>query len=150
MQTSVCPIGASTALRSGESPTPAPRPGSSRLPCGSISDLRLASIFLIFVAATGLGAAQRKEASAEDHFRRWLDEDVLHIITDDERAVFTKLSTADEKSSFIEQFWLRRDPDPSTPQNEFKEEHYRRIAYANERFSAGTRGWKTDRGRIYI
>ncbi len=90
----------------------------------------------------------RKELEAP--FRRWLDEDVGYIITSEERAAFRRLSTAEEQENFIEQFWLRRDPTPDTAENEFKEEHYRRIAYANERFASGIPGWKTDRGRIYI
>src|SRR5262249_35267841 len=68
----------------------------------------------------------------QDYYQKWLKEDVLYIITDDERKVFQSLSTPEEKDAFIEQFWSRRDPDPRTPNNEFKEEHYRRIAYANE------------------
>src|SRR5215475_9852248 len=82
--------------------------------------------------------------------KKWLDEDVAYIITDEERAAFKRLSTDEEREQFIEQFWLRRDPSPDTIENEFKEEHYERIAYANERFSSGKPGWKTDRGRIYI
>ena len=86
----------------------------------------------------------------EDYFRKWLNEDVVYIISEEERNVFEKLSTADEKEQFIEQFWFRRDADPRSAANEFKEEHYRRIAYANERFSSGIPGWLADRGRIYI
>jgi len=82
--------------------------------------------------------------------KHWLDEDVRYIITDEEREAFLKLSNAEERDAFIEQFWLRRDPTPDTPENEFKEEHYRRIAYANEHFPSGIPGWRTDRGRIYI
>ncbi len=82
--------------------------------------------------------------------KKWLDEDVKYIITDEEREAFLKLSNAEERDAFIEQFWLRRDPTPDTPENEFKEEHYRRIAYANEHFASGVPGWRTDRGRIYI
>jgi GWxTD domain-containing protein len=93
-------------------------------------------------------AKLRKEL--ETPFKRWLDEDVKYIITDEERSVFKKLSTDEEREQFIESFWLRRDPTPDTMENEFKEEHYRRIAYANERFASGIPGWKTDRGRIYI
>jgi GWxTD domain-containing protein len=93
-------------------------------------------------------AKLRKEL--ETPFKRWLDEDVRYIITDEERAVFKKLSTDEEREQFIESFWLRRDPTPDTMENEYKEEHYRRIAYANERFASGIPGWKTDRGRIYI
>lgn len=90
----------------------------------------------------------RKEL--ETPYRKWLNEDVTYIISDEERAAFKRLNTDEEREQFIEQFWLRRDPTPDTTENEFKEEHYRRIAYANERFASGIPGWKTDRGRIYI
>jgi len=90
----------------------------------------------------------RKEL--EGPYRKWLNEDVVYIITDEERAAFKRFTTDEEKENFIEQFWLRRDPTPDTAENEFKEEHYRRIAYANERYASGIPGWKTDRGRIYI
>src|SRR5258708_8070657 len=80
----------------------------------------------------------------------WEKTDVAYIITDEERQAFHRLSNDEERDSFIEQFWLRRDPTPDTEENEFKEEHYRRIAYANERFASGIPGWKTDRGQIYI
>src|SRR5262247_1155234 len=82
--------------------------------------------------------------------RKWLNEDVAYIITDEEKAAFKALKTDEEREQFIEQFWLRRDPTPETVENEFKEDHYARIAYANERFQSGKPGWKTDRGRIYI
>jgi GWxTD domain-containing protein len=90
----------------------------------------------------------RKEL--ETPYRKWLQEDVGYIITDEERATFKRLSTDEERQQFIESFWMRRDPTPDTAENEYKEEHYRRIAYANERFASGIPGWKTDRGRIYI
>ncbi len=83
-------------------------------------------------------------------YKKWLDEDVVYIITPEERAAFKQLSNDEERDNFIENFWQRRDPTPDTEENEFKEEHYRRIAYANEHFAAGVPGWKTDRGRIYI
>jgi GWxTD domain-containing protein len=83
-------------------------------------------------------------------YKKWLDEDVRWIITDEERAAFKQLSNDEERDQFIEAFWQRRDPTPDTVENEYKEEHYRRIAYANEHFAAGIPGWKTDRGRIYI
>jgi len=83
-------------------------------------------------------------------YKKWLDEDVAYIITDEERAAFKQLSNDEERDNFIEAFWQRRDPTPDTEENEFKEEHYQRIAYANEHFAAGVPGWKTDRGRIYI
>ena len=72
------------------------------------------------------------------------------IITDPERVAFQRLQTDDEREAFIKQFWLRRDPTPGTEQNEMKEENYRRIAYANDHFSTGIPGWKTDRGAVYI
>jgi len=90
----------------------------------------------------------RKEL--ETPYRKWLNEDVAWIITDEERSAFKRLQTDEEREQFIENFWLRRDPTPDTVENEFKEEHYRRMAYANERFASGIPGWKTDRGRIYI
>jgi GWxTD domain-containing protein len=83
-------------------------------------------------------------------YRKWLDEDVRWIITDEERSAFMQLSNDEERDQFIEAFWQRRDPTPDTEENEFKEEHYRRIAYANEHYAAGIPGWKSDRGRIYI
>jgi GWxTD domain-containing protein len=94
--------------------------------------------------------SKTEEGSRAQYFKKWLDEDVTYIISDEEKKVFKALQTDEERESFIEQFWLRRDPDPRTPDNEFKEEHYRRIAYANERFASGIPGWKTDRGRTYI
>ncbi len=92
--------------------------------------------------------AFKKEVGAV--YKKWLDEDVRYIITDEERAAFKQLSNDEERDNFIEAFWARRDPTPDTVENEFKEEHYARIAYANEHFAAGIPGWKTDRGRIYI
>ena len=93
-------------------------------------------------------AKLRKEL--ETPYKKWLNEDVVYIISDEERQAWKRLQTDEEREQFIEQFWLRRDPTPDTVENEFKEEHYRRIAYANERFASGIPGWKTDRGRIYI
>ena len=83
-------------------------------------------------------------------YKTWLDQDVAYIISDEERKAFKNLSNDEEREAFIEQFWLRRNPNPDSPDNEFREEHYRRIAYANEHFAAGKPGWKTDRGHIYI
>lgn len=83
-------------------------------------------------------------------FKRWLDEDVRYIITPEERKAFVQMATDEERENFIESFWMRRDPTPDSMENEYKEEHYRRIAYANDRYASGIPGWKTDRGRIYI
>lgn len=136
----------------------------------------LISCFSASVLVCGLAAAQKKAApdqpretnakpmtekekrrqqerlrkELETPYRKWLNEDVTYIITDEERAAFKRLQTDEEREQFIEQFWLRRDPSPDSIENEFKEEHYRRIAYANERYASGIPGWKTDRGRIYI
>jgi GWxTD domain-containing protein len=83
-------------------------------------------------------------------YRQWLTEDVTYIISPEERNAFLQLDTNEEREQFIEQFWLRRSSNPDLPENDFKEEHYRRIAYANEHFASGIPGWKTDRGRMYI
>src|SRR5512147_3137055 len=110
-------------------------------------------LFLGFLfLALGHAPVQAKDQGEEgkDRFKRWLEEDVPYLITDEEKAIFKKLTTAEEKEQFIEQFWARRDPNPLTADNEFKIEHYRRIAYANDNFQSGKPGWKTDRGRVYI
>src|SRR5579863_8231983 len=83
-------------------------------------------------------------------YKTWLSEDVVYIISPEERSTFLQLATNEEREQFIESFWLRRSSNPDLPDNDFKEEHYRRIAYANEHFASGIPGWKTDRGRIYI
>ncbi len=118
----------------------------------------LLPLFMTFTLSSGLALQERRQIDLdalrqeqeEDYYRKWLEEDVVYIISPEERAVFQSLTTPDEREQFIEQFWLRRDPDPRTAVNEFREEHYRRIAYANEQFASGIPGWKTDRGRIYI
>ena len=117
----------------------------------------------ILVAASSLAVAQQQKQAQDPTekprnvkpelkkaYRDWLDKDVTYIITDEERKAFKKLATDDERERFIEEFWRRRDPDPDTDENEFKEEYYERIAYANENFASGIPGWKTDRGRIWI
>ena len=98
----------------------------------------------------GKDLSKLKREEAADYYDKWLEQEVPYIITDDERSAFKPLTTDEEREVFIEQFWANRDPDPRTPTNEFKEEHYRRIAYANERFASGVPGWRTDRGKIYI
>jgi GWxTD domain-containing protein len=125
---------------------------------------RLAIAFLALAFAAPSGLAQKKNQSGQDPsekprnvkpelkkaYKDWLDKDVAYIITDEERKAFKKLETDDERERFIEEFWRRRDPDPDTDENEFREEYYERIAYANEHYASGIPGWKTDRGRIYI
>ncbi len=95
---------------------------------------------------------QQKALKAEikGEYKKWVDEDVRWIITDEELAAFKSLGNDEERDQFIENFWLRRNPNPDSPENEYREEHYARIAYANEHFPAGKPGWRTDRGHIYI
>ena len=90
----------------------------------------------------------KQEVSTE--YKKWLNEDVPYIITDQEKQAFMQLSNDEERDRFIEAFWQRRDPTPDTPENEYKDEHYRRIAYADDHYAAGVPGWRTDRGRMYI
>ncbi len=113
-------------------------------------------VFLLFffifawVVVPLIGSGFLSDGEVDEYFRNWLERDVAYIISEEEEQVFQRLTTAEEREAFIEQFWLRRDTDPRTAGNEFKEEHYRRMAYANENFSSGISGWQTDRGRIYI
>src|SRR5579875_1944233 len=106
--------------------------------------------------AKPLTAKQRKkkekqlEKELAGPWKKWLNEDVVYIITDEEKKAFKQLRTDEEREQFVEAFWERRDPTPDTEENEYKEEHYRRIAYANDHFASGIPGWKTDRGMIYI
>jgi len=95
---------------------------------------------------------QQKELHQElsETYKKWLNEDVRWIITPEEKKAFLSLSNDEERDAFIEQFWRRRNPDPDSPDNTFRDEYYRRIAYANEHFAAGEPGWMTDRGMIYI
>src|SRR6266850_1616858 len=132
----------------------------------------LASAFSIFIALPSIFAQQGPDPAAaptpqkltkdtkkkmkrtlkelDSSYRQWLSEDVIYIISPEERNAFLQLDTNEEREQFIEQFWLRRSSNPDLPENDFKEEHYRRIAYANEHFASGIPGWKTDRGRMYI
>src|ERR1035437_1915338 len=102
------------------------------------------------MAAWQTSAPPPAPVPAATPYTKWVSEDVAYIIRDDERAAFGRLQSDAEREHFIEQFWLRRDPTPGTVENEFKEEHYRRIAYTNEHYATSVPGWKTDRGRIYI
>jgi GWxTD domain-containing protein len=86
----------------------------------------------------------------KDVYKKWINTDVAYIITKDEKKAFYALTTDEERENFIENFWRRRDPDPDTEENEYRDQYYERIAYANEHFTSGIPGWKTDRGRIYI
>ena len=125
--------------------------------------LAIALLTLIFAVPSGLAQKKNNEKAQDPSektrtvkpelnkaYKDWLEKDVAYIITDEERKAFKKLQTDDERERFIEEFWRRRDPDPDTDENEYREEYYERIAYANEHFASGIPGWKTDRGRIYI
>ena len=127
------------------------------------ASLRLAVFSLVLAGTSLFGFAQDKTKSQDPMdkprnvkpelkkaYKDWLEKDVTYVITDEERRAFKKLATDDERERFIEEFWRRRDPDPDTDENEFKEEYYERIAYANEHFASGIPGWKSDRGRIWI
>jgi GWxTD domain-containing protein len=94
--------------------------------------------------------ARKTLKELDSQYKQWLNEDVVYIISPEERNAFLQLDTNEEREQFIEQFWLRRSSNPDLPDNDFKEEHYRRIAYANEHYASGIPGWKTDRGRTYI
>lgn len=118
-----------------------------------VSFVALVAILSTFSAAATSFLQDKRAVQQEeelDYYEKWLRKDVIYIITDEEREVFESLTNDEEKERFIEQFWFRRDPDPRTAENEFKTEHYRRIAYANEHFESGFAGWQVDRGRIYI
>jgi GWxTD domain-containing protein len=94
--------------------------------------------------------AQQPSKGHNDPYKKWLDEDVRWIITDQERSDFKKLWTDEQRDRFVVAFWERRNPVPDAAENTYKEEHYRRLAYANEHLAQGIPGWKTDRGRFYI
>src|SRR2546430_2451290 len=115
------------------------------------------ALFALALAVPAVFAQQQKPARQTNQkeeipkvYREWPDKDVAYIITPQERAAYKKLQTDEERENFIELFWRRRDPDPDTDENEYREEYYERIAYANEHYTSGIPGWKTDRGRIYI
>jgi GWxTD domain-containing protein len=126
--------------------------------------------FAVVAVAWQAPPNQDAVGAAASPFVKWLDEDVVYIISDQERAAFEKLTTDEEREKFVQQFWQRRDPRSGTAVNEqflprtdatrgtavnaFKAEHYRRIAYANDHFqtatASGRQGWQTDRGHILI
>jgi len=145
--------------------TQTPAPSQTTTPTNAAGSTKASSGKKGAAAATGTGRdtvakpLTAKQIKAKEDalkkelmtpYKKWMDEDVVYIISDEERKAFKQLNTDEEREQFVEQFWLRRDPTPDTEENEFKEEHYRRIAYANEHYASGIPGWRTDRGRIYI
>jgi len=107
-------------------------------------------LIITFILPLSLYSAQETRLS-ESH-KKWLEDEVVYIITPAEKKVFSKLESDRERNNFIEEFWRQRDPTPGTPRNEFREEHYLKIDYANRTFGRGTpvEGWRTDRGKFYI
>ena len=105
----------------------------------------------LILAVPGFAGAQDLFPLSDEH-KRWLEYDAAYIISDREQDAFERLQSESEREAFIAAFWSRRDPEPLTPENEFRTEHYRRIEYANTRLGGETAvpGWLTDRGRIYI
>lgn len=112
---------------------------------GAMIFLSVVALFVSLPAQGQVGPSQLKP-----EYQEWLKEDVRWIITDEERHDFMKLTTDDQRDQFVVNFWERRNPSPGSKTNAFKEEHYRRLAFANEHFAAAIAGWRTDRGRIYI
>ncbi|CAN5684100.1 hypothetical protein BH18ACI1_BH18ACI1_08530 [soil metagenome] len=125
-----------------------------------IRNLALTASFLLASISTGFAQVTPSQdpndkprnfkEEVKEVYKKWLSNDVAYIITSDEKKAFKALKTNEERENFIENFWRRRDPNPDTEENEYREEYYERIAYANEHYASGIPGWKTDRGRIYI
>ncbi|MBA2621894.1 MAG: GWxTD domain-containing protein [Acidobacteria bacterium] len=127
-------------------------------------NLTLAAGILAASVSAGFAQKKNKEQPSQDVsdksrnvkvevkkvYKDWVNKDVAYIITGDEKKAFGKLANDEERENFIENFWRRRDPNPDTEENEYREQYYERIAYANEHYASGIPGWKTDRGRIYI
>ena len=109
-------------------------------------------MFLIVVFVLSIALYSKQNPELPKKYKKWIKEEVVYIITPKEKEVFYKLENDRERDLFIEEFWRHRDPTPGTPRNEFKDEHYRRIEYANKIFGRGTptKGWRTDRGKYYI
>jgi GWxTD domain-containing protein len=133
-----CSIGCLTIPASAQEATPAPDKKKDKSVAKPMTDKQRRQ------------QQEKLKKELETPYRKWLTEDVVYIISDEERKAFKALQTDEERDQFVEQFWLRRDPTPDTEENEYREEHYRRIAYANQYFASGIPGWKSDRGMIYI
>jgi GWxTD domain-containing protein len=111
----------------------------------------IVGLFLaVGVAASSASQSRYDNLTEEEAAKVWIEEIVPYITTKREREIYKELKTSEERVRFIDTFWARRDPTPDTPENEYQQEHYRRLAYANTFFNAGRPGWRTDRGRIYI
>ena len=134
----VCSIGCLTIPASAQDASPAPEKKADKTVAKPMTDKQRRK------------QQEKLKKELETPYKKWLTEDVGYIISDEERKAFKVLATDEEREQFIEQFWLRRDPTPDTEENEYREEHYRRIAYANQYFASGIPGWKSDRGMIYI
>jgi GWxTD domain-containing protein len=113
---------------------------------------KITFLILIFFLIVPASFGAEKKIKLPPKYKKWLEEEVVYIITSKEEKAFKQLETDKQRDLFIEEFWRQRDPTPGTSRNEFSEEHNRRIEYANKWFGRGTSmpGWKTERGRIYI
>lgn len=110
-----------------------------------------AILCLALLLLTGFAAPAQTSKNATNAYQRWLDQDVIYLITPEERLTFVALKSDEEREHFIEQFWQRRDFVPQTEENEFRDRHYQRMAQVNMTYGFGNQaGWQTDRGRIYI
>jgi GWxTD domain-containing protein len=99
-----------------------------------------------------LASAAPKRPALPERYAKWLNQEVVYIITDEERKTFLTLTTDEERDKFEEDFWDIRNPSRGSGTNAYKEEHYNRIDYANAHFGrdSNTPGWMTDRGRTWI
>ncbi|RPJ37419.1 MAG: GWxTD domain-containing protein, partial [Deltaproteobacteria bacterium] len=109
-------------------------------------------VFLAALLAIGMFLPAADQTPLPERYKKWLEEDVVYLTTPMEKQVFLQLESDRERDLFVNAFWKQRDPITLTDHNEFKDEHYRRIEYANKQFGrlSSLPGWKTDRGRIYI
>jgi GWxTD domain-containing protein len=108
------------------------------------------TVFWLVVLALALTNCGPKGRVAMDPASKDFYEYARLIMTKPEKDIFLMLPDKESREEFIEDFWTKRDPDPYSDENEFKDEFYDRIGFANKRFIEGIPGWKTDRGRIYI
>ena len=120
----------------------------------SVSTFLVISQMLITLPIPALAAnlpqGKTLEESSDTFLKAWLWQDVAYLASDAEKTAYLNLASDPERYAFIERFWQQRDPSPGTTENEFRDQHYWRINYANERFGGTEQGWKSDRGRIYI
>ncbi len=115
-----------------------------------MSQFFIPAILLVLSMASPLNCENQNPRALPEKYRKWLEQEVVYIISQNEKEVFRSLITDEQREDFVRNFWKRHDPSPDTLFNEYREEHYRRIEYANDNFFEGIAGWRTDRGRTYI